>query len=826
MQDASEAPDAAQKEEKGGKKGKNSEPKVADLSLDAYNADGLKAYLEDVPVDLLPITQRVLELDGPSNVVPATPPPEPEPEPEPASDPDAEEPLVVEIPDMEEEPPPPLQELDELSDGEAGMLQSLARVEYLRGMRHFKTFMSATAAGSRTGESPLYDVMEAISTNKELRGRLEKRTEHVEEEPAPADTEAGGEDEGEAEPEEEEDDVQTTEPTVVEQLEVLVDHFSRCAFRAAWARSYGLLQDAARRMWTCATSLHLSPSVFDIEDTADQSDSDVLSPEPWLKATRALLQMLRVYVEQHLTDPGAESESVDGDFEATQVITSPRDSTGAEEDAKPLAWPSEVDIPLVLQMVVFTLKALVFTRDWETLVDIGGNFNQLTSQVFVETVTPLVLFAQTQISKRADGLQNAAETRLKELIAAFELANSKRKRRRRPKKTLVHIEEKLSEEEQRFQDEKAALEQNLLECREEAQQQQTALQTFLTQMSELKRDKSKALTAVDDTRRLMERYVRGGGVQSGADPSPVVAAWQKTITLLRAKEERELLASSLQMLADFQQLIGDHKEAAVSYSDTVDAVFGHFDAIDNWYAENVKANAESRRAESQPDARLSADDLHFAFFGAGLPNGAYGIPGLRGCLKGAVALSNFAQYVSVTNMQKRLVCCRLAALLVREIYTAALPHPRTLRAFSEYRHDAMKRLWTSLRLSREVDVGALEPSVLLRALAYVAEELIAHNYPEQALGVLYLQAYVAIELARDKQWIIRTLILRVRALTVAGAIGEATFLLGQLLDGPTKVLHIFLDKQPRATEVRSLCRASLTASHLSHAPLQNCLVLR
>ena len=264
------------------------------------------------------------------------------------------------------------------------------------------------------------------------------------------------------------------------------------------------------------------------------------------------------------------------------------------------------------------------------------------------------------------------------------------------------------------------------------------------------RDKPMARETLDISRDIMHKL--RGEPESHAH---IASKFASTIQLLRDKRETLLCCQALNELGDFHWGAGRKDEAGVAWADGIDAAFGTYASLKEW-----------RDVLGGQDGTEQADAALIKQFG------------VMECVMAVTMLGKCAKFVYNSDTYLRTECCRFAARVCHVMFSCDVSHPHKLREFATYR---LRQLWEGVPIFENSEVAA--SNLLVDALDTVCNELDAAGSLLPALPVLALYQHVAVDAMEDLYYSLRCATVRVRVLSQAGFLEQATATLRDLVTG-------------------------------------------
>eukprot|EP01043_Picozoa_sp_COSAG02_P009989 COSAG02_NODE_345_length_24135_cov_6.425404_3_plen_2348_part_00 len=264
------------------------------------------------------------------------------------------------------------------------------------------------------------------------------------------------------------------------------------------------------------------------------------------------------------------------------------------------------------------------------------------------------------------------------------------------------------------------------------------------------RDKPMARETLDISRDIMHKLR-----DQLEHHAHIAAKFASTIQLLRDKRETLLCCQALNELGDFHWGAGRREEAGVAWADGIDAAFGTYASLKEW--RDVLGGQDGTE---QTDATLIKQF------------------GILECVMAVMMLGKCAKFIYNADTYLRTECCRFAARVCHVMFSSDVSHPHKLREFATYR---LRQLWEGVPIFESSEIAG--SNLLTESLDTICRELDAAGSLLPALPALALYQHVAVDAMEDLYYSLRCAIIRVRVLSKAGFLEQATSVLHDLVTG-------------------------------------------
>eukprot|EP00941_MAST-03F_sp_MAST-3F-sp1_P004152 g4152.t1 len=698
-----------------------------------------------------------------------------------------------------------IEDLDDMrvpDEEERYQLKWLSRISILKGLCKFR-LLAKRAVFEKADDGPSWDLAEAVQNSIETILPLYERPIATMTIPRDVQEEVSNivnEDENVNVENEEEGSKEVALATgtdeKVDMNVVLSDIFKNLATgarRARWAHAWQQVQVSCKFMWNALWYAWISPRDFELRRAefsfGDEDDvrPGVFSCDEFQLASTCLLDMLSLLSmppEAYREDEndgddaeGAREEMYDeeDDFSDASSLSS---RASLDSDAAALSSStgalSEVDTPWVGHFVLFTIKALYCAERWKEAVALGERLIGISimRKLCAESVLPVVVLSQKQLHKIATRNQKNAEDEMEAFRQRerdrFNNMSSKEKRKRK-----MHLGGTYeSEADKAAKIEEAELQKILDEKKLLSGSQGTGghLQSLELQVSNIARDKSVGLEAIALSRVLAQQYLMQAAGLLAKDPLKVdsskkkkknsigkddkralavIEQYEQTVSILRQRREQELLVQALNELGDFHFMLAHgmvNEDTRLAWSDGVDAVFSQYDSMLNWR----NLIAKMKRGKNDGGSAVLAE------------------LGLFETLTGVVLLAKLGQHTLGNDLHLCIEHTLCASELFSAIFKCSLPHPPRLCDFTPY---SAAELWPSLDIFSQPE--RMSPSILMRALSYLIQQLLRSKLPRKALPLICAFEYLARDVCREVRTTARARLMRLEALILLGDLSEA-----------------------------------------------------
>ena len=486
------------------------------------------------------------------------------------------------------------------------------------------------------------------------------------------------------------------------------------AWRSRCGRAWTKLIFQCMNMWNIVTCASISPHLFSRDVVADREFR--MSAEPWFNCSTYLLDMMETLgigrrgFQKEYEEGGEEAAGNMGLTGTSPISSSFHDDNGI--DAK------SVDIDWICEYIVYALKSLCCSRQWQVLVDLGRRLNRITGNKVAKETFPLIIFAQRRLVVRAARKLNSRVGDRDKFVREFEEEQAKKPKRR----YRIASKVEKTDEERAFDKGRIKLGNKVSDARGELRIHEQRLVDIQFEDDNVKKALSSAVESLYAGRHAMMKFVHvkdDPNVDNDSAIRGVLSTYSRTIALLRDKREKESLVEALNDVGDFMVTLGRVKDANKSWCDAIDALFNNLDAYKHWREVLKSMSGEVIEGDTVVDHVKIVGDL-----------------GPELCLVGGVVLGKLAKFCCKDDEDRRLEHCLLAAELFRAPFCLGLPHPQRLCDFAAYQASQFmigKNLFS--------DERNLDCSTMLLGLAEVGDVLIQNSLPGLAIPCICLREY-------------------------------------------------------------------------------------
>ncbi|KAM6216446.1 LOW QUALITY PROTEIN: cilia- and flagella-associated protein 54 [Rhynchocyon petersi] len=595
----------------------------------------------------------------------------------------------------------------------------------------------------------------------------------------------------------------------------LLDHFMKiflyCRRAMVLAHRGGywtLLQNCCRAFWNYTQELQiLLQQAVDLFNPFPINQDDFLcfSVCPFYLGAELLIDML---IE--LQDVNAIKVIEDkGEFSVPSCYGNIKNDNGGSSliFENPLDDVNVVDLKWIHDFVLKSLELLYQVEKWETLVYLAIQFNEISHERYAEQVTPLLVYAQRQLLLRIQVCKGLDITQ--QPCARYEAENKEKITCRNfigkqlkinpptsNEQCMAHCTDslrKLISSEYSHAKELLCVPVDVtdtLNCFRETLEKsryhnrsirhsRKLLSLFLAQTQGDKgRNNLKFNSGRVDfclgTEEMhtptppdlsQEHFRVSSSVEKSKLPASqlglVISSYYKTVDVLHANNQRGLKAQALHELGSLLIFAGKKRSAFKCWCQALDDIFRKSDMLHTWkeYSKSL-----TRDGLSPPGCKDYSEEFLSKV-------------GIWGCLQGAVIAAKIAQFIKVANVNKRINCCILSALLFQGLLRTTLPHPKAECCYAQYE---ITQLLPGIELFS--DRYRADICSVVASLYYVIREL---HFAKQNLIVLPLLALYQYFVSGTCQDIVRSLEARLLkvVLTDLKFFSEAFYEMYQILHG-------------------------------------------
>ncbi|XP_044083407.1 cilia- and flagella-associated protein 54 [Neovison vison] len=594
----------------------------------------------------------------------------------------------------------------------------------------------------------------------------------------------------------------------------ILDHFMKiflyCRRAMVLAHRGGywtLLQNCCRALWNFTQELQiLLKQTVDIYKTFPISQDCFLCTcvLPFCLGAELLIDML---VELQNTDSIKVVEEK-GEFSVPSCYGNIKnDNGGSSLDFEHLLDDvNVVDLKWIHNFVLKSLELLYQVEKWETLVSLAIQFNIISHERYTEQVTPLLVYAQRQLLLRIskfngpDVTQQACaryEAEYNEKITCRNFIGKQLKIN--PSTSEVTDTENGTDSLKKFIGSEYSHAKELvcvpvdvtdtLRCFRETLEKsryhnrsirhsRKLLSLFLAQtqgdkggINNLKFTTGKVEFCLGTEEMHMptppnlsqEHFRVFSSVEKSKLPSSqlglVISSYYETIDVLQVSHQRSLKVQALHELGSLLVFAEKKRAAFRCWCQALDDIFKKENVLYTWKEFGTSLTNSSPGSKDYSEEFLSR-------------------VGIWGCLQGAVISAKIAQFILISEVEKRTNCCILSALLFQGLLRTTLPHPKAERCYAQYE---ITQLLPGIELFS--DRYRADICSVVASLYYVIREL---HYAKQNLIVLPLLALYQYFVSGICQDLIRNLearILKIQVLTDLGFFSEAFYEISQIFYG-------------------------------------------
>ncbi|XP_004748547.1 cilia- and flagella-associated protein 54 [Mustela putorius furo] len=465
-----------------------------------------------------------------------------------------------------------------------------------------------------------------------------------------------------------------------------------------------------------------------------------------------------------------------------------------------------VDLKWIHNFVLKSLELLYQVEKWETLVSLAIQFNIISHERYTEQVTPLLVYAQRQLLLRIskfngpDVTQQACaryEAEYNEKITCRNFIGKQLKIN--PSTSEVTDTENGTDSLKKFIGSEYSHAKELvcvpvdvtdtLRCFRETLEKsryhnrsirhsRKLLSLFLAQtqgdkggINNLKFTTGKVEFCLGTEEMHMptppnlsqEHFRVFSSVEKSKLPSSqlglVISSYYETIDVLQVSHQRSLKVQALHELGSLLVFAEKKRAAFRCWCQALDDIFKKENVLYTWKEFGTSLTNSSPGSKDYSEEFLSR-------------------VGIWGCLQGAVISAKIAQFIMISEVDKRTNCCILSALLFQGLLRTTLPHPKAERCYAQYE---ITQLLPGIELFS--DRYRADICSVVASLYYVIREL---HYAKQNLIVLPLLALYQYFVSGICQDLIRNLearILKIQVLTDLGFFSEAFYEISQIFYG-------------------------------------------
>nr|XP_012417766.1 PREDICTED: cilia- and flagella-associated protein 54 [Odobenus rosmarus divergens] len=405
-----------------------------------------------------------------------------------------------------------------------------------------------------------------------------------------------------------------------------------------------------------------------------------------------------------------------------------------------------VDLKWIHNFVLKSLELLYQVEKWETLVSLAIQFNTISHERYTEQVTPLLVYAQRQLLLRISKFNGPDVTQ--QPCARYEAEYKEKITCRNFIGKQLKINPSTSE---------VTGTENCADI----------LKKFV--YSEYSHAKELVCVPVDVTdtlrcfRETLEksRYHNRSIRHSRKLLSLFLA---QTQDVLQVSHQRSLKVQALHELGSLLVFAGKKRAAFRCWCQALDDIFKKEDVLYTW-KEFGTSLTDATKSYSPPGSKDYSEEFLSKV-------------GIWGCLQGAVISAKIAQFIMISEVDKRTNCCILSALLFQGLLRTTLPHPKAKHCYAQYE---ITQLLPGIELFS--DRYRADICSVVASLYYIIREL---HYAKQNLIILPLLALYQYFVSGICQDLVRNLearILKIQVLTDLRFFSEAFYEISQIFYG-------------------------------------------
>ncbi|XP_032730173.1 cilia- and flagella-associated protein 54 isoform X2 [Lontra canadensis] len=543
----------------------------------------------------------------------------------------------------------------------------------------------------------------------------------------------------------------------------ILDHFMKiflyCRRAMVLAHRGGywtLLQNCCRALWNFTQELQiLLKQTVDIYKTFPISQDCFLCTcvLPFYMGAELLIDML---VELQNID-SIKVVEVKGEFSVPSCYGNIKnDNGGSSLDFEHLLDDvNVVDLKWIHNFVLKSLELLYQVEKWETLVSLAIQFNTISHERYTEQVTPLLVYAQRQLLLRISKFNGPDVTQ--QACARYEAEYNEKITCRNFIGKQLKINPSTSEV-------------------TDTENGTDSLKKFIGSgdkggINNLKFTTGKVEFCLGTEEMHMptppnlsqEHFRVFSSVEKSKLPSSqlglVISSYYETIDVLQVSHQRSLKVQALHELGSLLVFAEKKRAAFKCWCQALDDIFKKEDVLYTWKEFGTSLTNSSPGSKDYSEEFLSR-------------------VGIWGCLQGAVISAKIAQFIMISEVDKRTNCCMLSALLFQGLLRTTLPHPKAERCYAQYE---ITQLLPGIELFS--DRYRADICSVVASLYYIIREL---HYAKQNLTVLPLLALYQYFVSGICQDLVRNLearILKIQVLTDLGFFSEAFYEISQIFYG-------------------------------------------
>ncbi|KAM4881809.1 cilia- and flagella-associated protein 54 isoform 1-T1 [Thomomys bottae] len=248
----------------------------------------------------------------------------------------------------------------------------------------------------------------------------------------------------------------------------------------------------------------------------------------------------------------------------------------------------------------------------------------------------------------------------------------------------------------------------------------------------------------------------------------VISSYHQTIDVLQASNQRSLKVQALNSLGNLLIFAEKKRAAFKCWCQALDDIFRKTDVLHTWkeFGTSLSSVTHGTGFKDYSEEFLSK-------------------VGIWGCLQGAVIAAKIAQFTKVLNIEKKIDCCLLSALLFQGLLRTTLPHPKADRCYAQYE---ITQLLPGIELFS--DRFRADICSVIASLYYIIRELHFAKHNLIILPLLALYQYFVSGICQDLVRNLEARILKIEVLIDLGFFSEAFYELAQIFYGKNMTCSI------------------------------------